>query len=330
MIRPEYMRDGSLRLSSAECSFVFTRLRPGAILLSIFGKDAGQFEALPFAELEAETGRFGLPLELFVDTRSAHGVPPRVTEAWTSWFVAHQAALKRVSILVGSRPVRLAVSMVQHFSRTGGLMAIYSDTAEFELAIARTARGFVKLPPPGIATEPAGELHEAGQPGGALRLWNAGCSFEYRRPAPETLLLVIAGRDTGELGALPLDRLDAELRQCRLPARLFIDTSAVTGTTERVMEEWTAWLFGHQKRLQQVYLLASSQAMHLQMTIASYLMRTSGLITVESDPALFFAALERSAPGFRPLCTGADPPTCSRSRTSGSETKAGLAARCQT
>ncbi|WP_437335631.1 hypothetical protein [Sorangium sp. So ce394] len=41
MIHREILGDGSIRLAKDGCSFVFRRLRPGAVLVTIAGRDTG-------------------------------------------------------------------------------------------------------------------------------------------------------------------------------------------------------------------------------------------------------------------------------------------------
>lgn len=293
MFYRERLRDGSLRLRSETCRFVFTRLRPGVVLVSIFGPDSGEFGAAPFEELEAELQRFGQPLELFVDTRATARVPGGVTDAWTSWFVRHQGSLTRVSILVGSKAVQLAVSMVQHFSRTGGLMTIYTEPAEFQQAIGRATPGFVALPSASVASEPAIVVQWERLPDGTTHLWSDRCRFTFRRVGPGALLLEISGSDSGELGSLPIDEAAAILSNAGTPVELFVDTSRVVSTTDRVAEEWTAWFLGNQHRLRKIHLLTGSQVLHLQITIASYLTRSSRLMSLHRDPEAFRRAMSR-------------------------------------
>ena len=294
MIRRETLRDGSIRLRGGSCTFVFVRLRPCVVLLVISGEDTGAFGTAPFEELEAELRRFRQPLALFVDTRATSQVPSGVTDAWTAWFVANHRSLSRVSILVGSKPVQLAVSFVQHFSRTGTLMAIHSDLVEFEQSIGRVVPGFQRLPPPAIVDEPEITVGQQAHRDGSVRLWTDHCSFVYSRPAPGVTLLAISGYDTGELGTAPIDAVAEAIARSAAPVELFVDTTQVTGTAERVMEEWLAWFQSAPPGLRRVHLLTGSPYFQLQVMIATYLTRLAGVITIHTDRADFERALSRA------------------------------------
>jgi hypothetical protein len=297
MIQRETLRDGSIRLRGATCTFVFVRLRPSVLLLVISGEDTGDLGSAPFEELEAEIRRFRQPLALFVDTRATSQVPSGVTDAWTAWFVANHRSLSRVSILVGSKPVQLAVSVVQHFSRTGTLMAIQSDLEEFEQSITRVVPGFRHLPPGTVVEEPANSAGRKSHGDGSVRLWGEHCSFVYSRPATGVVLLAISGYDTGELGTVPIDEVAEAVARSATPVELFVDTTQVTGTAERVMEEWLAWFQSGPPGLRRVHLLTGSPYLHLQVMIATYLTRLAGVITIHTDRTDFERALSRAGEG---------------------------------
>jgi hypothetical protein len=121
---------GGVRLSAAGCEFAYERLRPGALLVTISGNDAGQFGTSTLDEIRMELLRTR-PLELFIDAREAVGPAVSVSEEWTYFFALNRAQLRRVSVLVGSKVVHLTVSIAQHLSRTGELIQIYSDPETF-------------------------------------------------------------------------------------------------------------------------------------------------------------------------------------------------------
>lgn len=131
----EALADGQVRLTAADCSFVFRRLRPGALLVTITGHDRGQFATSTLDEIRMELLRYR-PLELFVDARDAVGAAVSVSEEWTQFFSLNREHLKRVSVLVGSRVLSLTVAIAQHLSRTGNLIQIYSDPKLFDAAVA--------------------------------------------------------------------------------------------------------------------------------------------------------------------------------------------------
>lgn len=143
MFRREIGKDGSVILRSDGCSFVYRRLRPGVLHVTITGDDKGEFGLAPLQEFDAEIARSGA-LSLFVDTRAAHGAALSVTEDWTAWFAANQKHLSNVSIFATSKFVHLIVSIAKHLSRTGEMIRIYTEEAPFEEAVARAAPGYTR------------------------------------------------------------------------------------------------------------------------------------------------------------------------------------------
>lgn len=140
MFQREILKDGTVCLRSAGCTFVYRRLRAGAVLVTITGDDKGEFGLAPLQELDAEIAR-GVPLSLYVDTRAARGAATSVSEDWTAWFANNQKGLRAVSILATSKLVHLIVSIAKHLSRTGEMIRIYTEEARFEEEVAREAAG---------------------------------------------------------------------------------------------------------------------------------------------------------------------------------------------
>lgn len=129
---------GELHLSADSCTFVYKRLRPGALLVTITGHDVGQFGTSTLDEIRLELLRTR-PLELFIDAREALGPAVSVSREWTQFFALNRDQLRRVNVLVGSKVVELTIAIAQHLSRTGSLMQIYSDPETFgELVRAAT------------------------------------------------------------------------------------------------------------------------------------------------------------------------------------------------
>jgi hypothetical protein len=110
--------EGEVRLEAGSCIFAYQRLRPGALLVTITGHDAGQFGTSTLDEIRLEILRHR-PLDLFVDAREALGPVVSVSDDWTRFFTLNREQLRRVSVLVGSKVVHLTVAIAQHLSRTG-------------------------------------------------------------------------------------------------------------------------------------------------------------------------------------------------------------------
>ena len=130
-IKREILPGGDVRLSSGDSAFLYQRRRPGVLLITISGYDAGNFGTATLDEILTAINREGR-LELFVDAREASGAATSVSEDWTRFFSANREKLTRVHVLVGdSRVLQLTIAIAQHLSRTGNLIQIYSDAGSF-------------------------------------------------------------------------------------------------------------------------------------------------------------------------------------------------------
>jgi hypothetical protein len=132
--------DGLVELTSEAGRFVFQRLRPGALLVTIVGQDNGQFGPAALDEIRMEILRCQ-PLELLVDAEQTVMVAAEVNREWTHFFSNCRAQLKRVVVLTGSRFINLSVSIAQHLSQTGNLITVTSDRAVFDAAVERARQG---------------------------------------------------------------------------------------------------------------------------------------------------------------------------------------------
>jgi hypothetical protein len=130
---------GDVTLAAGSCRFVYKRLRPGALLVTITGHDTGQFGTTTLDEIRFELLRHR-PLELFIDAREALGPAVSVSTEWTSFFSLNREQLRRVTVLVGSKVVELTVAIAQHLSRTGNLIQIYSDPETFSERVSARSR----------------------------------------------------------------------------------------------------------------------------------------------------------------------------------------------
>jgi hypothetical protein len=138
-IKREVLRDGAVQLTAGSCTFVYRRPRAGVLLVAISGNDRGEFGSATLDEISLALLR-ERPLELFVDAREAHGPAVSVSEEWTRFFSLNQSSLTRVSVLVGSKAVHLAIAIAQHLSRTGSLIQIYTDPEVFAARLAAASR----------------------------------------------------------------------------------------------------------------------------------------------------------------------------------------------
>ncbi|PTL76760.1 hypothetical protein [Vitiosangium sp. GDMCC 1.1324] len=139
----EALEDGTVRLSSERCSFIYQRPRPGVVHMRIVGSDKGEFGTAPMDELREDLCRFA-PVELFVEMDEITGANLPVQEAWTEWFSHNRSALKSVSMLTRSKYMHFTAEVVKFFSRTGELIRVYLDPEPFLDALQRAAPGTQK------------------------------------------------------------------------------------------------------------------------------------------------------------------------------------------
>ncbi len=136
----EELAGGRVRLSTARCSFVYDRPRPGVVVCTMSGHDDGTFGTATVDELRGDVARFA-PVELFFETRGEFTAGTGVRTMWTDWIGANQRGLKSVNILVRSKYLQVTMEVTRLFSRTGELMRIYLDPAAFAEALGRSAPG---------------------------------------------------------------------------------------------------------------------------------------------------------------------------------------------
>lgn len=114
------------------------RITPGLVVLVLEGRDAGEFGEEPFEELARDMGGGG-PVELFIDARAASAAGLEVSARWALWLGRHRAVLGRVCLLTGAPFITLTADVVKSFSGLGELMHVYTNPADFDVELARTA-----------------------------------------------------------------------------------------------------------------------------------------------------------------------------------------------
>jgi hypothetical protein len=138
-IERKVLADGRVQIAAGKAEFVFERLKPGVMLVTVTGIDKGQFGTATLDEIRLEMLR-QRPVEVFVDAQAAIAVSVDVSREWTQFFSLNREQLKRVSVLVGSKAIELTIAIAQHLSQTGNLIQIYSDRDLFHARV-QAARG---------------------------------------------------------------------------------------------------------------------------------------------------------------------------------------------
>lgn len=139
MVQRDTLDNGSVRLLAGGCEFLYERLQPGVLRITIRGNDVGQFGHATLDELALEYERTGAPISVFVDATRATGPSTVVMETWTAWLAASARKLQALVVLIpeGSKLLHLTVSIAKHLSRTGDVIRICSTQSEFDGAITR-------------------------------------------------------------------------------------------------------------------------------------------------------------------------------------------------
>jgi hypothetical protein len=287
----ERLGDGALRYRGAACMFVVSRLRPGALHLSVLGDDAGELGDAVFGELEREQERFGLPLRLYVDTRRATPPAGPVRDRWADWLRLRRSRLADVHILAPDAVLGLAVRVARELSGTGGLVKVGADADAFAARLDEVAPGCAALVQADRRSEPAVATSRRTS-GRDVVLADESCRYEFRHLG-STLHVAISGHDRGRLGAEPLDVLSRWLREPQLARQLFVDASAVTTVAPRVRDEWVAWIGAHCREAGPLRVLAGSPLMRLTFDLAREAAGAGHHMRIYSEPARFAAELER-------------------------------------
>lgn len=135
-IEREILPDGGVRLSSGSCTYIFTRFRQDALLMTVTGNDAGEFGTAVVDEVQRAFCP-QRPLALYIDIKDAVGAAPNVTELWIGFLLKHAQHLSNIDVLVLSRVLELTVAVVKHFSRSGNLIRIHSDPQLFDALVGK-------------------------------------------------------------------------------------------------------------------------------------------------------------------------------------------------
>lgn len=122
--------------------------------------------------------------------------------------------------------------------------------------------------------------------GGSILLSAPGCSFEFRRPRPGVLHIIVNGYDRGMFGTGTLDEIGAAIaRDGKITA--FVDARDVSGVSVEVSEDWTRFFERNRENLSRVHVLVGSKVFGLTVAIVQHLSNTGNLIKIYSDPETF-------------------------------------------
>ena len=294
-LTPARLDDGALRFATPRCTFVVSRLGPGALHVGIQGVDEGESTSV-LGELDREVDRFALPLRLWVDTRRASPPSDAARDAWTDWFGRRRRHLGSVHVLVPGAVLELTGRLMRRLSGTESVFHVSADTATFERGLEDLADGAAtRLGRDRTGDEPV--RIERTATAGTVRLTDGACSYRYQKLSPALLQLVIEGRDSGRLGALPLDELQVQQQGQVRTGMLFVDASGAGSVDARVRDEWVAWIRAHRDDFGAMSILAGSRLMQLTFGLAREAAQAGQRMRIHDDRAAFEADRQRQLGG---------------------------------
>jgi hypothetical protein len=116
------------------CALTIQAFPRGVVLVKISGTDTGEFGDAPLLELQqCLTGLD--PIHLFIDARDVRGASIEVSGEWAEWLRDHQAQLRCIGMLTGSRFVEVTAGFVRRFAALQGTMRVYTEPAAFDAAL---------------------------------------------------------------------------------------------------------------------------------------------------------------------------------------------------
>jgi hypothetical protein len=279
--------DGSTRLHAGLCTFVHTRLQPGALFTAARGVDDGGLGDSALRWVDDELVRFALPLQWFIDAREAVSASPSVLRTWTRWFEQNAARL-RVHVLPGNAVLSMNIDIARHLSGLHGRMVMHKSADELAAALARVALLSGGLPRARF-DDPAVALVRTTLPDGSLRIAAPGLHYDFRRLADGTIVTAVEGPETGCLGNAPLDALGALLAESTLPVAWRLDLSRVWHVAPPVAVAWSTWLALREVQFKSIVVLAPAPNIGLFMLGAQYRFKSPTLMRVVRSAEAFAA-----------------------------------------
>lgn len=123
------------RYESDFCKLSIDAPAPRIVVLTIAGRDIGEFGSAPMDHIE-EYLADGDPIELYIDARRTKGASIEVSNEWATWLGENRSRFDHVSMLTGSRFVQITAGFVRSFSDLQDVMRIYTEPAAFDEALA--------------------------------------------------------------------------------------------------------------------------------------------------------------------------------------------------
>jgi hypothetical protein len=122
------------------------------------------------------------------------------------------------------------------------------------------------------------------------RFRSEGCKLEISKLRAGRVLVVLEGRDLGQLGQEPFRELERSLDP-NGPSDLFFDLRAALGATLEASGGWAVWLRANQRRLRHVNLLTARPVVGLSARAVVRFSQLGSKAQLYSDAAAFDSAL---------------------------------------
>jgi hypothetical protein len=117
-----------------------------------------------------------------------------------------------------------------------------------------------------------------------------GCNLVISKLRARRVLVVLEGRDVGQLGQAPFLELEKSLED-NAPVDLFFDLRAALGATLEASGGWAVWLRANQQRLRRVNLLTARPVVGLSARAVVRFSQLGSKAKIFSDAAAFDSAL---------------------------------------
>jgi hypothetical protein len=124
----------SVRFEGVHCSIVLERVADSTVLVRISGTDTGELGNAPMLALNEWLATSG-QVKFFIDARAVRGASIDVSSEWAAWLASHRAQLQSVTMLTGSRLIRITAEFVRRFADLNGIMWVCTEPAVFDLAL---------------------------------------------------------------------------------------------------------------------------------------------------------------------------------------------------
>ncbi len=129
------MKAAPVHYDGSHCELSIDTPARGVVVLTIEGRDVGEFGSAPMQHLEQHFSDRG-PTELFIDARRTKGASIQVSNEWARWLGAHRSRFDHISMLTGSRFIEVTADFVRSFSNLEDVMRVYTDADAFDEALA--------------------------------------------------------------------------------------------------------------------------------------------------------------------------------------------------